>query len=265
MLQDNRSILDPIEFFDQLAATSSRREEIIIEPKTLLNSRSLETVKPSSVKTDNHNSKDFQEKWIEVVKSYKKEKQTLIQHLSNQLTALEEIDDDFDKANIELHNKVENSFYELSKSILTYQEQLYMEKQQFEYEKELIKEIRKFQEEKVKLNVGGQLFETSLSTLRKDPNSILATMFGEDGGTITPDADNSYFIDRDGTYFRLILNYLRDLKIPSGIMNDPKIMDELMQEAQFYRIKGLMKLRSCNLSIETQEELQPQNIDSTAF
>lgn len=28
-----------------------------------------------------------------------------------------------------------------------------------------------------------------------------------------PDVDNSYFIDRDSTYFRLVLNYLRDLKV----------------------------------------------------
>lgn len=39
-------------------------------------------------------------------------------------------------------------------------------------------EIRKFQDEKIKLNVGGQLFETSLTTLRRDPNSMLADMFG---------------------------------------------------------------------------------------
>jgi hypothetical protein len=76
---------------------------------------------------------------------------------------------------------------------------------------------------KIKLNVGGQLFETSLSTLRRDPNSTLAAMF--DGHScISPDeTDGSYFIDRDSTYFRLVLNYLRDLKVPQSIRENPKM------------------------------------------
>lgn len=60
--------------------------------------------------------------------------------------------------------------------------------------------------------MGGQLFETSLTTLRKDPRSKLAQMFSPESD-VKPDADNSYFIDRDSTYFRLVLNYLRDLKV----------------------------------------------------
>ena len=60
----------------------------------------------------------------------------------------------------------------------------------------------------VKLNVGGQHFVTSVQTLRKDPNSMLAAMFSEKFDT-KPSEDGSFFIDRDGTHFRFILNYLR--------------------------------------------------------
>ena len=60
----------------------------------------------------------------------------------------------------------------------------------------------------IKLNVGGQYFTTSLETLTKDPGSMLHAMFSGRFDT-KPAEDGSYFIDRDGTHFRYILNYLR--------------------------------------------------------
>ncbi|KAI9024419.1 BTB/POZ protein [Phycomyces nitens] len=119
------------------------------------------------------------------------------------------------------------------------------------HEKAVIHQVWRLQEERIKLNVGGQYFETSLSTLRRDPNSLLAAMFSGNG-MISRDPDGSYFIDRDSTYFRLVLNYLRDLRIPPSIQEDPKIMEELMQEAMFYRLKDLLKLRWANLPVITQ-------------
>ena len=58
----------------------------------------------------------------------------------------------------------------------------------------------------VKLNVGGQYFTTSRQT---DPNSMLAAMFSG-RHRIETTGDGTFFIDRDGTYFRFILNYLRN-------------------------------------------------------
>ena len=60
----------------------------------------------------------------------------------------------------------------------------------------------------VELNVGGQHFTTSLQTLTKDPGSMLHAMFSGRFDT-KPAKDGSCFIDRDGTHFRYILNYLR--------------------------------------------------------
>ena len=91
----------------------------------------------------------------------------------------------------------------------------------------------------VKLNVGGKPFVTTVQTLAKDPNSMLAAMIS---GCLfvdfQPYEDGSFFIDRDGTYFRFILNYLRDGKLilPEGAT----FLTELKAEATFYRIQGIL-------------------------
>ena len=89
----------------------------------------------------------------------------------------------------------------------------------------------------VKLNVGGQHFTTSLQILKSDPNSMLAAMFSgrhEQDNT----GDGSFFIDRDGTHFRFILNYLRngELILPEGAT----FLKELEAEAKFYQLQGIL-------------------------
>ena len=89
----------------------------------------------------------------------------------------------------------------------------------------------------VKLNVGGHHFTTSLQTLTKDPNSMLAAMFSGKF-EMKPHEDGTFFIDRDGTHFRFILNYLRTgkLTLPDGA----KFLKELTEEAEFYQIRGIL-------------------------
>ena len=89
----------------------------------------------------------------------------------------------------------------------------------------------------VKLNVGGQHFTTSLQTLTRDPNSMLAAMFPGRHKVQTTE-DGSFFIDRDGTYFRFILNYLRngELILPDGAT----FLKELEAEAKFYQLQGIL-------------------------
>eukprot|EP00667_Euglena_gracilis_P026094 EG_transcript_31096 len=65
----------------------------------------------------------------------------------------------------------------------------------------------------VNINVGGFSFKTSLSTVRSEPNSALARMFSEEDLGLNPIVDpttGEYFIDRDGRWFHLILEHLRD-------------------------------------------------------
>ena len=89
----------------------------------------------------------------------------------------------------------------------------------------------------VKLNVGGQHFTTSLQTLTRDPNSMLAAMFSGRHEVQTTE-DGSFFIDRDGTYFRFLLNYLRngELILPDGAT----FLKELEAEAKFYQLQGIL-------------------------
>ena len=99
----------------------------------------------------------------------------------------------------------------------------------------------------VKLNVGGQHFTTSVQTLTKDPNSMLAAMFSG-RFDMKPSEDGSFFIDRDGTHFRFILNFLRTgkLTLPEGAT----FTKELEEEAEFYQIQGLIDaLRAAKLTV----------------
>ena len=70
------------------------------------------------------------------------------------------------------------------------------------------------------------------------PGSMLQAMFSEEFDS-KPSEDGSYFIDRDGTHFRYILNYLRtgQLIVPK----DEIIREELLAEAEFYQVEGIIK------------------------
>lgn len=90
----------------------------------------------------------------------------------------------------------------------------------------------------VTLNVGGHLYTTSLSTLQRYPDSMLGAMFRGDFPT-TRDSQGNYFIDRDGTLFRYILNFLRtsELTLPLDFTET----ELLRKEADFYQIEPLIQ------------------------
>ncbi|XP_019640693.1 PREDICTED: BTB/POZ domain-containing protein KCTD7-like [Branchiostoma belcheri] len=90
----------------------------------------------------------------------------------------------------------------------------------------------------IDLNVGGVHFTTSLSTLRKYEDSMLAAMFSG-RHNVVKDASGCYFIDSDGTYFGHVLNFLRRGQLPPL-----DVSKQVYLEAQYFGIEPLAsKLR----------------------
>ncbi|RKO83176.1 hypothetical protein BDK51DRAFT_33268 [Blyttiomyces helicus] len=65
--------------------------------------------------------------------------------------------------------------------------------------------LERKQTTKVKLNVGGHQFETSVDTLRSAGDSFLECLFGGKWIAKSDENDGSIFIDRDGRNFHHIL------------------------------------------------------------
>lgn len=90
-------------------------------------------------------------------------------------------------------------------------------------------------DDRIKLNVGGKLFETTVTTLRSGgPDSLLAALSHRDA-----DDHNPVFIDRDPEIFSVLLSLLRNNRVPSTARRFSK--QELADEALYYGIEAQFK------------------------
>ncbi|XP_004252085.1 BTB/POZ domain-containing protein At4g30940-like [Solanum lycopersicum] len=97
---------------------------------------------------------------------------------------------------------------------------------------------------KVKLNVGGRIFETTATTLEfSGQNSLFRAMLDENWNLHSDSAITEHFIDRDPDYFAVLLNLLRtgELYIP------PNINKKLVyKEAEYYGILDHVRSAECD-------------------
>ena len=117
------------------------------------------------------------------------------------------------------------------------QAQIAKEKDAWKAECECVSQTQRFNP-RVKVDVGGVKFTTSQTTLRAVPGSMLDAYFSG-RHTNETDEDGYHFIDRDGTHFRHILNFLRDttnftLELPTDQMK------ELLVETEYYGLTSSM-------------------------
>lgn len=89
----------------------------------------------------------------------------------------------------------------------------------------------------ISLNVGGQLFETTVDILTRDPYSILAACCREKPIFKTHPDGKTYYFDRDWWIFRHILSFLRSNILP----NELETLKEMYKEASFYRLESLQR------------------------
>lgn len=111
-----------------------------------------------------------------------------------------------------------------------------------------------FQDQFIKLNVGGTIYHTTLSTLLTDKDSMLAAMFSGRHKMVRQQ-DDSYFIDRlalrekcdncrDGKHFRYVLNFLRGST--RTLPDSKQILGELAEEVSLTKRGIIFRLNSTN-------------------
>ena len=163
------------------------------------------------------------------------------------------IEDGKDKMTIEKHAKQSREALDQAESCLkdghaSLQEDLSFLDEKMENFQEMAKKLKNVHfADIVELRVGNHKFTTSIATLQRDPDSMLAAMFSKRFEPLKL-KDGAYFIDRDGKHFSHILNYLRIGEIPREIIES--VGSELLKEAEFYNLKGLIDVIARNKSVQ---------------
>ena len=156
---------------------------------------------------------------------------------------------------------IENTFEKFNKTFETIKNELLQEVQseklllmqekkdlaeefkQFKIIKEKLSKISSNTKSKIKLNVGGQIFTTSLETLTFEKGTFFSAMFSEQFDT-KPDEDGEVFIDRDPKHFPLILSYLRNPTMMVDVSDlDEKRLLEFKTEIDYYQIQSLREIK----------------------
>lgn len=104
------------------------------------------------------------------------------------------------------------------------------------------KESETLESNRITLNVGGSIFYTTRSTLTIQ-NSFFSGLYASSKA-------DYIFIDRDGTHFRYILNFLRGSTV---LPINNEVLQELLIEADFY----CLEIMKGNIRTELQKKIQP--------
>ncbi|KAK5580509.1 hypothetical protein RB653_000529 [Dictyostelium firmibasis] len=144
------------------------------------------------------------------------------------------------------------------------QQHLQQQQQQQQQSNQIqLQQIQLSKNEPIILNIGGFKYCTTKGTLTNQKNNYFDILFSGNYNVNvikTPNKPDTYFIDRDGTHFRIILNFLRG--DCSNIPECEQIRNELYVEADFFCLSGLKEIlypyhffQSKILSVELSKDL----------
>lgn len=108
----------------------------------------------------------------------------------------------------------------------------------------------------VRFNVGGQSFATYASTLRAYPDCLLARMVDGNFAPVLTE-DGSFFVDRDGSRFGFIIDYMRGVKDTQGrllLPTDLHTLQGLYDDANYYGLTELADAVLCAIDAKAKEE-----------
>nr|CAD2122211.1 unnamed protein product [Meloidogyne enterolobii] len=94
---------------------------------------------------------------------------------------------------------------------------------------------------RIVFNIGGKCFETSSQTIKRIPNTRL-THLVEECELVKGNSPIEIFIDRDGSRFEYVLNYLRNGYIANGDNEGDELFEMLEKEAQYFGISEMANL-----------------------
>jgi hypothetical protein len=93
----------------------------------------------------------------------------------------------------------------------------------------------------IRISVGGQTFVTKAGTIFAANKGSKLNKWFREGNRDLQVLDGAFFIDRDGTQFRHILNWLRDNGSLKSI-RDERDLREVRQEAEWYELWGTSQI-----------------------
>ena len=143
-------------------------------------------------------------------------------------------------------------------------ERAWLEDERRRFNEVILSEVAKFQREpRLKLNVGGVTYETYESVLGRDPDSMLAALCRDDSPLKDEqkDMEGVVFIDRSGSLFRHVLNFLRDGVLP---INSATLKD-LYREAKYFELNSLRTEIEKRLGIVSVAGSASRSIDQSSM
>ena len=110
----------------------------------------------------------------------------------------------------------------------------------------------------IKLNVGGTLFTTTVASLTKYPDSMLAVMFNPESERPPAEKDDNgnFFMDRNPRAFVYILEFLRNARLPKDIAGCS--IEQVKWEADYFGLQDILDIIGNRKDKEEREKVEKE-------